>query len=192
MTHQPHRCPWHPKSVLLDNYAEYRDLLHLQLPGDGSYAVALFPRRRGEPAPEFAAAGDGTVVCVKTREGVDYDFLAEHERETRTAAVRFRGTAGSVQVRNGMTVMVLGSAGEVEFRGTLLAADGAASIRLRNREAEVELPPGRTTRTALHLKLPGVAGLGVFEAGAELLQTGGDLWQVILAPDLHRVTLRFR
>ena len=192
MTHQPHRCPWHPKSVLLDNYAEYRDLLHLQLPGDGSYFVALFPRRRGDPAPEFVSAGNGTMICVKSAQGVDYNFLAETARAAQAGEARFRGTAGSVQARKGTTVLALGSAGEVAFCGALLAADSAASIRLRNGDAEIELPPGRTMRTALQLQLPGVAGLAVFEAGAELLQTGSDRWQLTVAPTLRRVTVRYQ
>ena len=35
--HNPN--PWH----------EFQDLLHLQLPGDGAYFVAFFPRQRTEP-----------------------------------------------------------------------------------------------------------------------------------------------
>jgi hypothetical protein len=191
MTHEPHRCPWHPKSVLLDNYAEYRDLLHLQLPGDGSYFVALVPRRRGAPVPDFVTAGDGTILGVRNTLGVDYNFLAEREREATVGDARFRGTASSVQVRKGTTVLALGSSGEVEFRGALLVADHAASVRLRNGEAEIELPAGRTDRTTVTLKLPGVAGLALFEAGASFVQIASETWQFSIAPNLHRVALRF-
>ena len=121
---------------------EYQDLLHLQLPGDGTYYVAFFPRKRGTPAPTFSTLGDGTVIKVSGDFGTDFGFLSALETAGAGEDVSFRGTAASVQDRKSGLVLTLGAKGEVRYQARGLAADFPVSLRVRDKELTVELPHG--------------------------------------------------
>jgi hypothetical protein len=109
---------------------EYQDLLHLQLPGDGAYFVAIYPRPRVEDAPSFSASGDGKVILVKGAAGTDYCFLSKDATEAREKDVSFKGTAGAVQERGQELTLHLGAAGEVSYRDLGLAGATPASLRV--------------------------------------------------------------
>ncbi|MBM4041084.1 MAG: hypothetical protein FJ290_21500 [Planctomycetes bacterium] len=130
--------------------AVYQDLLHLQLPGDGSYYVALFPRKRAEDVPTFAVLGNGTIIKVSGNFGTDFCFLSGKEAEASGGGVFFRGTAASVQDRKSL-VLSLGAKGEVRYKDYGLAADAGASLRIEAGAAVVEAAAGRTIR----LRAPG-------------------------------------
>jgi len=121
---------------------EYQDLLHLQMPGDGVYFVAFFPRKRNTPAPTFSTLGDGTIIRVSGTFGTDYGFLSALEATASGEGATFRGTAASVQDRKEGLVLSLGAKGEVGYKEYRLAADFPAALRVRKQKLTVELPAG--------------------------------------------------
>ena len=124
------------------NIPDYQDLLHLQLPGDGAYAVALFPRQREEAPPVFTAFADGSVTKVAGAFGTDYAFLSLDPVEAKADDATFRGTAGSVQERAAFTILVLPVEGSVAFKGYALAASMAASLRAQKDSVIVAFTAG--------------------------------------------------
>jgi hypothetical protein len=110
--------------------AEHQDLLHLQLPGDGVYFVALFPRDRSEAAPTFATLGEGTVIKVTGEFGTDYNFLAGASHKTTAEDATFNGTAASVQDRKTGLVLALADKGSVQYQAYGLAASVPANLRV--------------------------------------------------------------
>jgi len=121
---------------------EYQDLLHLQMPGDGVYYVAFFPRKRATPAPTFSTLGDGTIIKVSGTFGTDYGFLSALEATASGEGANFRGTAASVQDRKTGLVLSLGAKGEVGYKQYRLAAAFPAALRVKERELTIELPAG--------------------------------------------------
>lgn len=119
---------------------EYQDLLHLQMPGDGAYFVAFYPRKRTWPVPTFATLGNGLIIKVSGDFGTDYGFLSALSAQASGEQARFQGTAASVQDRETGLVLCLGAAGEVRYREYGLAADFAAALRVGQGELKVELP----------------------------------------------------
>jgi hypothetical protein len=123
-------------------HPEYQDLLHLQMPGDGAYFVAFFPRKRETPAPMFSTLGDGMIIKVSGDFGTDYGFLSALEAAASGEGASFRGTAASVQDRQDGLVLALGAKGEVGYKHCRLAADFPVALRIREGELTVELPQG--------------------------------------------------
>ena len=121
---------------------EYQDLLHIQMPGDGSYYVAFFPRKRATPAPTFSTLGGGTIIKVSGDFGTDYGFLSAESTTGAGEGASFRGTAASVQDREGGLVLTLGAGGEVRYKEHGLAAEFPAALRVQEQELTVELPQG--------------------------------------------------
>jgi len=121
---------------------EYQDLLHLQMPGDGAYYVAFFPRKRATPAPTFSTLGSGTIIKVTGDFGTDYGFLSAPAATASGEDATFRGTAASVQDRKSGLVLTLGAKGDVGYKQYRLAADFPAALRIREQQLTVELPHG--------------------------------------------------
>ncbi|MHB9023895.1 MAG: hypothetical protein ACYC7E_06915 [Armatimonadota bacterium] len=119
---------------------EYQDLLHLQMPGDGVYYVAFFPRKRNTPAPTFSTLGDGLIIKAKGDFGTDYGFLSALETTASGEGASFKGTAASVQDRAGGLVLSLSAKGSVQYKGFGLAADFPAGLRVQEKALTVELP----------------------------------------------------
>jgi len=109
---------------------EYQDLLHLQLPGDGAYYVALFPRKREEKAPEFSALAGGRMIKVAGEFGTDYALLAPEAAKAQAEGVSLSGTAAAVQKRDGTTTISLGAAGEASWKDYGLKAARAAALHV--------------------------------------------------------------
>jgi len=142
-------------------HPEYQDLLHLQLPGDGSYVVAMFPRDAKAAAPKFESLCDGRVIKVAGPFGADYCFLSNGPAEASTGDVSFAGTAGAVLGRSGYTELVLAAAGEVRGGGYGLAAAFPVSARVEKKSVRLTFKEGFaggevTIRAAkgVSLKLP--------------------------------------
>ncbi|HEY3396163.1 MAG TPA: hypothetical protein VGM19_00740 [Armatimonadota bacterium] len=186
-TYEPHRASWHPLSVLRDNYSEYRDLLHLQLPGDGAYFVAFFPRRAGETAPNFTAWGGGLIIRTTGDWGTDYGFLSATEAQAEGDSAVFRGTAGSVQDRRGERVLSLGAAGEVQYQDLKLAASGAVGLRVSPEAATLELPPDHEA-AEVTVALPGRWALASPAPGVTL-EADAAGYRITIPPGLSRVAL---
>ncbi|HEY3416698.1 MAG TPA: hypothetical protein VGM23_07425, partial [Armatimonadota bacterium] len=121
---------------------EYQDLLHLQMPGDGTYYLAFFPRKRNTPAPTFSTLGGGTIIKVEGDFGKDYGFLSALDATASGEGTSFQGTAGSVQDRTGGLVLSLGAKGTVRYQDFALAADFPVSLRVKEKALTVELPAG--------------------------------------------------
>jgi hypothetical protein len=121
---------------------EYQDLLYLQMPGDGAYFVAMFPRKRDMPVPTFSTLGAGMIIKVSGDFGTDYDFLSALPAAAVGESASFQGTAGSVQDRADGLVLSLGAAGEVQYKSFGLSADFPVSLRVQEKSLIVELPAG--------------------------------------------------
>ena len=119
---------------------EYQDLLHLQMPGDGAYFVAFYPRKRDWPAPVFSTLGNGLIIKVAGDFGTDYGFLSALDATAAGEGASFRGTAGSVQDRKSGLVLALGGKGEVRYKAYGLAADFAAGLRVADKALTIDLP----------------------------------------------------
>ncbi len=122
---------------------EYQDLMHLQLRGDGVYFTALFPRRRGEPAPAFASLAGGSVIKASGAFGTDYAFMSTDASDAKAEqGVEFSGTAGSVQERPGFTILSLPAGGAISFKGSHLKSEIAASLKAEKNELTLTLAEG--------------------------------------------------
>ncbi len=121
---------------------EYQDLLHLQMPGDGAYYVAFFPRKRAMPVPTFSTLGDGAIIKVQGDFGTDYGFLSALPVTASGESASFTGTAGSVQDRTSGLVLSLGAKGDIRYKDLGLTADVPVSLRMREKELMLELPAG--------------------------------------------------
>ena len=167
---------------------EYQDLLHLQMPSDGAYYVALFPRKRATPAPTFSTLGGGTIIKVSGEFGTDYGFLAAERGTASGEGASFRGTAASVQDREGGLVLTLGAKGEVRYKKHGLAADFPAALRVREQELTVELPQG--------IQPPAFEMMKPFPGGTATVHAPGTwtlpkpLPGVALTQSASRITLR--
>lgn len=177
---------------------EYQDLLHLQMPGDGAYFVAFFPRKRATPAPAFSTLGDGTIIKVQGDFGTDYGFLSAQDATGAGEGASFTGTAGSVQDRKSGLVLALGAKGEVRYKGIGLAADVPVNLRVREKALVVEFPatlqppafdmaqpfPGGTVT----LTAPGNLVLATPPAGVTLAK-GAAGWTLTIPAGVRAVTL---
>ncbi len=119
---------------------EYQNLLHLQMPGDGAYYVAFFPRKRATPAPTFSTLGDGTTIKVSGDFGTDYGFLSALAANASGEDATFSGTAASVQDRKSGLVLALGAKGSVGYKQYRLTADFPSALRIQQQQLTVELP----------------------------------------------------
>ncbi|MHB9130240.1 MAG: hypothetical protein ACYDBB_04000 [Armatimonadota bacterium] len=110
--------------------SQYQDLLHLQLPGDGAYYVALFPHPRTEAAPTFTTLDGGKIIKVSGQFGTDYAFIAKAETTATAEGITVRGTVAAVQQRPTGITLSLGAAGEVRSGEYGLTAPSAASLQV--------------------------------------------------------------
>jgi len=109
---------------------DFQDLMHLELPGDGAYFVALMPRAKAQPVTQFATLGNGTVIGATGAFGVDYAFLSDTATAVKGEGVTFDGVAASVQDRANGTVLALLAPGTVLYRDFGLHADTPATLRV--------------------------------------------------------------
>ena len=170
------------------NFSEYQDLLHLQLEGDGTYFVALFPRLQDAPAPEFASLAGGKVIRISGRFGTDYCFLSEQSAQASADGASFRGTAGAVQDRACGLVLVLAAEGEVKYGDYSLSGGLPAILRLGQNAASVELPPDSPAAEVV-MQLPGSWSLARGYPASRLAAQQGRY--VLAVPEgTQRVTLK--
>lgn len=177
---------------------EYQDLLHLQMPGDGAYFVAFYPRRRDWPAPTFSHFGNGLIIKVDGEWGTDYGFLSALPGEAAGEGASFQGTAASVQNRSSGRVLSLGAAGVVRYRDYGLAAGFPSALRVGENTLTVEFPKG-IHPPAFETLQPFPGGTIIFTAPGEwvlpeplpdtvLLKTA-DEWQLQVPAGCESVSL---
>ncbi|MHB9133014.1 MAG: hypothetical protein ACYDBB_18255 [Armatimonadota bacterium] len=136
----------------VNGFTEYHDLLHLQLPGDGAYFVAFYPRKRAAAVPTFATLGNGTIIKATGDFGADYAFLSALPAEGAGEGASFKGTAASVQDRKSGLVLSLGAKGEVYYKEYGLSGE-AASLRIKTDRLIVEVPADHAL-VSLAIKAP--------------------------------------
>ncbi|MHB9134127.1 MAG: hypothetical protein ACYDBB_23910 [Armatimonadota bacterium] len=168
-------------------YSEYQDLLHLQLPGDGAYFVALFPRKRTEPAPAFQTLGDGKIIKVKGTFGTDYGFLAGQDDTASAENITFHGTAASVQDRPTGLVLSLGAKGDIRAKGYAIACDTPASLRV-GQILTVEVPSG-SPATIVNITAPGEWLLAKPLPGVTVTPNGADAFTLTIPAGMSSVML---
>jgi hypothetical protein len=150
----------------LAGYQDVQDLLHLQMPGDGAYFVAMVPRTAGAPAPSFATLADGTIIKVSGAFGTDYAFLNATPADADAGDAVFHGTAAAVQNRNGTLVLTLHAPGRVRYKDFILAADAPASLRVD--KTGPTLFPAKGQPVTASLTLPGAWKLAEAVKGVTL------------------------
>ena len=168
---------------------EYQDLLHLRLPGDGHYYVAMFPRLRTTPAPTFSTHAKGTVVKVAGAFGTDYCLLNQQPTEATVDGIGLEGTSACVQRRRGEVVLALGAAGEVRYQDITVTATGAVTLRWRDKaRIRVDLPPDhRGTQVRLHL--PTGYKWDQSELDGKTVATGDNVLTLMVNPRMRRIHL---
>jgi hypothetical protein len=108
--------------------ADYRDLLHLSLEGDGSYVVVAFPRKREDPAPRVRSLAGDAVLEVSGPWGVDVVVLGTEPVEARLEGVRLRALAGCIQRRHNGGVVCLAEGKEVTSGDVTVTGPGPGSV----------------------------------------------------------------
>jgi hypothetical protein len=166
---------------------EYQDLLHLQLPGDGAYYVALFPRPRQEAAPVMTALADGKLIKVTGTFGTDYAFLSSEPLAASAEGALVRGTAATIQDRPAGPVLSLGAAGEVRYKEYGLAGSGGASLRSERGGLVLSTPP------AAEVQKFTVTAPGAWSAsGAQIKEVKGTSLILAVPPNATSVRLTRR
>jgi len=173
----------------IHRFSEYLDMLHLQMADDGAYFVAIVPRRRNEPVPEFSSLCDGRVIKVSGTFGADYVFLSGMDARAQTGQTAFSGTVASVQDRKEGLVLSLGARGSVRHKNAGLTSEGPAGVIISGKELTVLLQPNHegqsvtlTAKRDLTLKDGTPA-----ECRLERIDTG---WVIKVPAGTSRVVLR--
>ena len=136
------------------NWHEYQDLLHLQRTDNGPYYVALYPRLRDEPVPEFSTLGNGRIVKTTGAFGTDYGFLSENTITVSAENVTFSGVHGSVQDRTNGLVLCVGAEGEVSYGDYSLSSFLDASVEIIGTIATVSTSHDRSGQQIVIVGLP--------------------------------------
>jgi len=162
----------------LRGFNEFQDLLHLQLPSDGHYYVAMFPRLQEAKAPSFATLGTGRIIKISGGFGTDYVFMSKRTAKDGSHGISFEGTAGAVQDRASGLVLSLAARGAVAYRECALTSPVPVSIRVGPYAAALRLPES-SPGGKLIVRLPGRWGLS------------GDRNDVVIAKDgnAHAITI---
>ncbi|GHB91911.1 hypothetical protein [Cerasicoccus arenae] len=105
------------------NHKQFQDLMHLQLPHDGSYFLALFPRFNDHPAPTFSTDESRRIIRVDLPQGRDYAFLSDQNEKASMDEVTFGGTAGAAKERGAERELILGAPGQVQLGKLKLEGD---------------------------------------------------------------------
>ncbi|MHB9134072.1 MAG: hypothetical protein ACYDBB_23630 [Armatimonadota bacterium] len=171
-----------------NSFGEYMDLLHLQLPGDGSYFVAMFPHGQAEKAPEFTTLGNGTVIRLTGAFGTDYCFLTRDKATAKAGDAAFTGTAGTVQDRTTGLTLVLSAPGTVEYREFGLSSANPATLRIAPYALTLTLAENAPAAD-ITLKAPGKWALGDGQTGVKLVKKG-TAYVVTIPAGVRTVTLK--
>ncbi len=171
------------------NTPTYQDLLHLQLPGDGSYFVVLYPHPAGHPAPEFATLGDGRIVRVRAEGGTDYLFMSDVPAQAEADSVRFDGTAGTVRLTEGRIVLSVAAPGSTAHEAWAITATTPAALAVTADTAGVSVDATNSPVTVT-LRLTGDWEPVAPPAGAGWQKREDGRWQLELPAGVEALTLR--
>jgi len=164
-------------------------VLHLQRTDEGAYYVALFPRRRKEPAPEFECLGGGTIIKTTGPFGTDYGFLSAEPVESQAGKVEFQGTAASVQDRSDGLVLSLGAGGEVSYGEYRLESSAAATATFSNNKATVSVSHDRREDQIITLTVPRGDRLVSSDKKVGLAKTGDASYRIVMSKGVTTAAL---
>ncbi|MEO0795007.1 MAG: hypothetical protein AAFX93_07590 [Verrucomicrobiota bacterium] len=152
---------------------EFQDLFHLQLPDDGAYFLAMYPRLPNEPQPTFETNRKQTIIHAKHLLGSDYAFLSNEEEKSDLDDASFRGTAACIKLRKQSTEIVLLAPGEAEWQKQRVKADAPISATWQGNQLMIQPSPDHAVKATIRAQ------------GKWTLQTGpGD------APETFRDTVK--
>ena len=171
----------------LRGFNEYQDLLHLQLPGDGSYFLAMFPRDQKAAAPTFSALADNTVIKVSGAFGTDYCLLSRESVVAKAEAASFKGMAAAVQERKSGLRLVLAAAGSVGYKELAVSAEIAVSMQAGAGQVALFFPEG-TPGGEVVVRAPGEWKLAKARTGLRLAKRGED-YVLSIPPNARGVKL---
>ena len=175
-----------PQQAVVQGFRCTQDLLHLQLPGDGTYFVALVPREKGEAPPTFTSLADGTVIRVKGAFGSDYAFLADAVRQATAEGAAFSGTAACVQDRSDGPILALGAAGSVAYKGYAIEAAEACQLKVTTDALTVTTRRGPVK---LSVTAPGGWKMAAQVDGAAMHERRKDTYELQIADGVTEVRL---
>ncbi|MCX5660456.1 MAG: hypothetical protein NTW19_12140 [Planctomycetota bacterium] len=177
-----------PVSAAVSGFRCEEDLLHLQLPGDGAYFVALVPRSPDEPAPTFATLGDGKVIKVGGLFGADYAFLSDASASTKAEGAAFTGTTASVQDRKDGLVLALGAEGSVAYKDHGIQAATPASLRVDVEALTVNLAAS-DAESRVTIVAPGGWSVDPSAKGVAVTKPGKSEYQLVIPAKVSQVRL---
>jgi len=184
-----HTLRWGPPKYTyspIGGFEEYQDMLHLQLPGDGEYFTAIYPRRRNEPAPHFSTLCQGKVIKVAGDFGTDYGFLSSTSSACKGKDFAFEGTAGSIQDRKSGLVISIAAAGKAAYKQHSIASDQAVSLVVEKEMLKVRLQD-KHVGAFVEMHTPGTwtidTGIG------SVLRKKGDRYFLHIRPDVKELEL---
>ena len=180
-----------PYSGVVFGFPLEQDLLHLQLPGDGNYFVALVPRSHAETSPIFTALGDGQIIKVAGAFGTDYNFLTTPAGHAAAELATFSGTVSSVQDRTNGLVLALGAAGSVAFKNHGLIAPMAANLRIASARLTLTLTESHTGGVVT-VTAPGNWKLEPTQSLVKLKKTGTAEYSLTIPANVQAVSLSGR
>jgi len=99
-----------PKKIVTGAWGpdwERQKLLQLQQDVNVGYFALLYPRKDGEPVPEFAAIAEGKGVRVSLPGRTDWAFLSEDRAEVKEGEVEFSGRAGVARRADGRLQLLI-------------------------------------------------------------------------------------
>jgi len=164
------RTWWHgergPAGPRQEDWKERQIAAHVEnKPGDGGFAVVLYPRGRYEVKPRFGSTKDGTAVKVVIGDRTDVIFASRKERDWKYAGVRCKGTVAVVKQHPEYTAAILCEPGSLQVRDLSLAAAMPIAIRL----AETEVAGVAMGEGEARLELPkGLGGKRIRVAGKDV------------------------
>jgi len=137
---------------------ERQKLLQLQQDPNVGYFALLYPRKRGEPVPEFTALAEGKGVRVTLPGRTDWAFLCEDSVEVKEDDVEFSGRAGMVRREEGRQQLVI-------LHGDRIAVGDFALMHGRQVVEDVRVPAEGPIAVSAALE-PGPRLVGEYEGGA--------------------------
>lgn len=109
---------------------EYQDLLHLQMAGQGSYFVVLFPKLPGRRSPTFKLEGPD-VITLSGEWGSDLVFLSDATLRWDHDNVQIDSASGLIRRESEVEVICLANGGRCQTQLATVTARGAVTKSAR-------------------------------------------------------------
>ncbi len=126
---------WHtqrgPARADFKDGREYQIAAHLKnTPGNGGFAVVLYPRGRYEVQPTYTSSKDGKAITVTIGARADQLFCSRQPFKTTAGGVAFDGTVGLAKLHPDYTALVLCAPGRIAARGITVQSTAPIALRV--------------------------------------------------------------